>query len=87
MITTALLAILTFTIDGILFLFSALGPIPENSAVITGIETIGAYLSPLANVLPLTTIFAILAFEVIFETSYLAYKFIRWGYQKIPFIN
>lgn len=87
MITTALLAILAFAIDGILLLFSGLGEIPDNSAIVDGIETIGSYLSPLGNILPLGTIFAILAFEVIFETSYLAYKFIRWAYTKIPFVN
>lgn len=87
MITDSLLTILMFAIDGIILLFSALGEIPDNSAIITGIQTIGSYLSPLNNILPLGTIFAILAFEVIFETSYLVYKFIRWGYQKIPFIN
>lgn len=87
MITASLLAILTFAIDGVILLFSAFGDIPSDSNIIQGIQTIGGYLAPLDNVLPLSTIFAILAFEVIFETSYFGYKLIRWGYQKIPFIN
>jgi hypothetical protein len=87
MIFDGILALLGLTLDGIVFLFSQLGSIPDNSAIIAGINTFGGYLSPLSNILPLGTILLILAFEVVFETAYFGYKVIRWVYQKLPFIN
>jgi len=87
MITTALLSILIALINAILFLFAQLGNIPSNSTIVSSITTMSSYLSPLNNILPLSTILQILIFDITFETSFLAYQFIRWAYQKIPFIN
>lgn len=87
MITTLLLSLVYVAIEGILLIFRALGPIPANSDIVLGIQNISSYLTPLSNILPIGTILSILAFELIFEISYLTYKFVRWAYSKIPFVN
>ncbi len=87
MITGIFLGILLVFIDGIVFLLSTFGPIDDTSAVFNGINQIGSYLSPLNNIIPIDTIIQILIFEIVFETALLTYKFIKWGYQKIPGIS
>lgn len=87
MITVILLNIILAVVNGILYLFSTLGPIQSNDPVVEGIVQISSYISPLNNILPIDTILQILVFELVFETAYLTYKFIKWGYQKIPGIN
>lgn len=84
MISTIFLSIIYVFIQGILLLFRALGEIPANSDLLLGIQNLSSYLTPLQNILPIATILLILAFEIVFEISYLAYKFIRWAYKKIP---
>lgn len=87
MITVILLNILLAIVNGIIYLFSTLGPIEENDAIVQSISEISLYISPLNNIIPIDTILQILLFEIVFETAYLTYKLIRWGYQKIPMIN
>ncbi len=87
MITVILLNILLSIINGIIYLFSTLGAIQTNDPVLESIKQISLYISPLNNIIPIDTILQILFFEIVFETAYLTYKFIKWGYQKIPMIN
>lgn len=87
MITTILLTIVYGFVNGLIFLFSALGPIASNDPINNGIAMISGYISPLNNILPIDTIVQILVFELVFETAYLSYKFIRWAYIKIPGVS
>jgi hypothetical protein len=84
MITTLILNIIYGLIFVIASILELLGPIPSGGVIVDGINVFSSYLSPLNNILPLTTILSILFFEIVFEVSYFTYKAIKWGYSKIP---
>lgn len=87
MITTALLSIVYAFVTGLLALFSTLGTVSTNSTIIASINTLKSYYVPLNAILPVSTLVSIAGFVLVFETALITYKFIKWGYEKIPGIN
>jgi len=87
MISDIVLNIIYYFVLGITQIFNALGDVPSDNNITEALTTIGNYIAPLLPYLPLTTILAIIIFEVTFETIYFTYKLIKWGYKKIPGIG
>lgn len=67
--------------------FSLLPDVSLTGELADAIATIKPYYASLSEILPIGTLVAIIAVEVIVDGSILTYKLIRWGYQKLPFIN
>lgn len=64
--------------------------LPDVSLPVDLLASLGAikpYYASLASIMPIGTLIAIIAIEVIVDGSILTYRLIRWGYQKLPFIN
>lgn len=87
MISAIILNIVFLFIGGIVALFRNFGTVTANSDIANSIAALSSYLTPLTVILPITTIIAILLFELAFEALYFTYKLIKWGYTKVPFIN
>lgn len=87
MIADILLNIVYVFVLGITQLFNALGTVPSDNNITESLTLIGNYLAPLNSYLPLTTILAIIVFEITFESIYFLYKLIKWSYKKIPGIG
>jgi hypothetical protein len=87
MIIDILLNILFLFINTITNLFRVFGTVGLNNDFSNGIAAFSSYITPLAAVLPISTIFAIILFEVAFESLYFLYKLIKWGYSKVPGVN
>jgi hypothetical protein len=87
MITDFLIDILyTFT-SGIAFVVASFGTVSDNNAITTSIVTFKSYYNALNLYLPIDTIIAIIAFDLLFEGIYFIYKLVRWGYRKVPGIT
>lgn len=87
MITTILLNIIYVFVLGITSVISQFGDVSQNNAITDALATMSAYLVALNDFLPVSTLLAIIAFELAFEASVFTYKLVRWGYQKVPGIN
>lgn len=87
MITTAFLNIIYGFVWTISLTVSSLGTVSENNAITTSIITLKTYYNALNEYLPIDTILAIVAFDLLFETGVFLYKLIRWGYRKVPGIS
>jgi len=87
MIITLLLNIVYVFALGIVTLISTFGDVSQNSAITTGISTMAEYYMSLNDYLPISTILAIIAFDLVFELGVFTYKLVRWGYQKVPTIS
>ncbi len=84
---TIILNILYFFALGITFIISGFGDVQANNAISSGITAMATYYNSLDEYLPITTLVAIIAFDLIFELSVFIYKLVRWGYQKVPGIT
>lgn len=69
------------------FLATTMGVVNTNGNIATGIDTMVGYYSALSVILPISTLIAIVAVDLVIETAIFTYKVIRWGYRKIPFIS
>jgi hypothetical protein len=87
MIADILLNIVFIFVNAIVSALSLLGTVSEDSAIANGIETITGYLAPVNAVIPIDTIVLIILFDLTFESLYLIYKGIKWGYSKVPGVN
>ena len=87
MIITALLNIIYVFVLGITTLIAQFGDVSTNNAITTAIVEFKTYYTSLDAFLPLTTLVAIIAFDLAFEGVVFLYKMIRWAYQKVPMIN
>ena len=87
MITSAILNIVYVFVLGITSLISSFGDVTAENAITQSIVVLNTYLSSLNAIIPIETIVAIILFDLAFESIYFIYKLIRWGYQKVPFIN
>lgn len=67
--------------------FSLLPDVALPVDLMASLGSIKPYYASLASIMPIGTLIAIIAVEVIVDGSILAYRLIRWGYQKLPFIN
>lgn len=87
MITTILLNIFYLFALGITVIVSNFGDVSESSQIATGLSEMAKYYVSLNEYLPIDTLLAIIAFDLIFEASVFIYKLVRWGYQKVPGIT
>lgn len=87
MITTILLNILYLFAYGITTVVSSFGDVSENSQIASGIAEMAKYYVSLNEYLPINTLLAIIAFDLVFEAAVFIYKLVRWGYQKVPGIS
>jgi hypothetical protein len=71
----------------ILELFSLLGSVDIGGDFATAIDYTVSVLSSVNNILPVSTIIAILALDLLIELSIFGYKAIKWAYSKVPGIN
>lgn len=87
MISTILLNILYLFALGITTIIATFGDVSANSAITTGLSTMATYYMSLNEYLPINTLVAIIAFDLVFELAVFIYKLVRWGYQKVPGIT
>lgn len=87
MIVDLLLNFFYVFVQGIAFLISQLGDVVPNPSIAYAFSQMTGYYSALNSYLPVDTILLIVAFDLVFEGSYLAYKLIRWAYSKVPGIT
>lgn len=83
MITSALLNAVFGVVS---FFINKLPSITTNSGIGTAIATGSTYISGVYAFIPFisTTILAIIAFDIIFESGYLLYKVIYWVIRRFP---
>lgn len=83
MITSAFLNLFYGAVS---YLVSFLPSVSTNTAFGTAITTASDYISAIHSFLPLITIsvLAIITFDVLFESGYLAYKVIYWIIRRFP---
>ena len=87
MISDAILNLFYYFVAGIVFLLSSFGDVAVHPNITAGIQSLASYAIALNDIFPVGTIFAIMAFVVVFDTALLTYRLIRWGYQKVPGVN
>ena len=87
MIVTALLNVVYVFVLGITTLIAQFGDVSANNAITSAVVSLKSYYTSLDAFLPLTTIVAIIAFDLAFEGIVFTYKLIRWAYQKVPMVN
>jgi hypothetical protein len=87
MILTAILNLFYAAVATIASFFTGLADVSLATPVASAITAAAGYYASLNAYLPLDTAITIVAFDLVFETSYFIYKMIRWAYQKIPMIN
>ena len=87
MITSALLQIILFAINLLVLPITGLDDVVLDSNISSALSTASGYLHALDQILPVSTILAILAIALAIEGSYLIYKLIMWVIKKIPTIN
>ena len=87
MITNALLGLLTAFLNAVFSFFATQADVPISNGITTAVTTAAGYYSAMNSYFPLDTLFAIIAFEITFETIYFIYKLIRWSYRKVPGIS
>jgi hypothetical protein len=83
MITTLILNIIFLSLTA---LVSLLPTVVDSGTFTTAITTASGYISAVYAFIPVitATLLAILAFDIIFETSYLLYKVIYWVIRRFP---
>lgn len=79
-------AILNLIYRAVAFLINKLPSITSNSGIGASVATASRYISGVYSFLPVITItlLAIIAFDIIFESSYLLYKVIYWVIRRFP---
>jgi hypothetical protein len=87
MISDFLITIIYNTIAVIIKVFTLLPDVSLNSGIAENLANIAPYYMSLDVIFPVTVLLIIITVELAFEGSILTYKFIKWSYQKIPFIN
>lgn len=87
MITDAFITVIYSIISVILSPLSLLPDVTANSSITAGINAASGYLASANVFFPVDTVLEILAFVVVFEIAYLAYKVIMWVLRKIPGIS
>lgn len=71
----------------VLQVLSILGTVNIGGNFAIAIDYAVSLLSSINNFLPVDTILAILAIELLVELSIFGYKSVKWAYSKVPGIN
>ena len=87
MIVDTLLEFVYVFVAGIASLVSLFGDVVPNPTIGVAFSTMTSYYAAINAYLPVDTLLAILAFDLIFEASYLSYKLLKWAYSKVPGIT
>lgn len=87
MIITLILNIIYVFVLGIVLVISSFGDVSQNSEITNALTNISQYVIALDGLFPVTTLIAIIAFDLAFELAVFIYKLVRWGYQKVPGIS
>lgn len=87
MITDFIITVIFNVVRLIASIFEILPDVQLSTNITGGISSIAPYYQSLDTVIPISTLGAILTFELLFIGAYFTYKLVRWAYQKIPFIN
>jgi hypothetical protein len=81
MILNIIISLIYNVVGGLL---SKLPSVSTTNGFGAAVSTASGYLSALSVILPITTLLAILAFDIAFETGYLAFKVIYWIIRRFP---
>lgn len=83
MITSAFLSLFFVAVSGLIGLLPS---VSTTSSFGTAITTGSSYISAIHSFMPLitTTLLAIIAFDVLFEGSYLLFKVVYWIIRRFP---
>lgn len=83
MITQAFMNIFFVVVGGLVSLLPEISP---TSGFGTSVTTASNYISSLYGIIPLiiSTVLAILAVDILFESSYLIYKLVNWVRKLLP---
>lgn len=87
MITDFLITVIYNLVIGITSIFVVFPDVAINSGIAENLSNIAPYYMSLNAIFPVTVLLIIIGVELAFEGALLTYKFIKWAYQKIPFIN
>lgn len=87
MITTFIIEIFYTFAYGVSLVVASFGEVSNNNAITTSIVTLKTYYNSVNAYIPISTILAIIAFDLVFEGIYFVYKLVRWGYRKVPGIT
>ena len=87
MIFNLILGVIYLFVVGLEALLSPLGTVTLDPQFALSIQHALPYIQSLSLIFPVSTLFAIIAFDVLFETAYFGYKVIKWIYQKIPGVS
>lgn len=87
MIFNLILDSLYFVLGLLVIPLSVLPDVAISPNFATSIDTLKPYYASLGVILPVGTIIAIIAIEVVVDGAIFVYKGIKWGYQKIPGIS
>lgn len=79
-------AFINIILDIISTLVGFLPNVTANTSFVSAITTGSHYISGVYGFIPLTTItlLAIIAFDIVFESSYMLYKVIYWVIRRFP---
>jgi hypothetical protein len=83
MITSGILVIIFGSLN---YLVAFLPNVSDTGVFSSAMTTASTYISAVYNFAPLitTTVLAIFAFDIVFETAYLLYKVIYWIIRRFP---
>ena len=87
MITYAFILLLYGILLVVVGLLANTADVSSSSSILTAVQTASGYLSSVPFPYFLVSLLGSLAFLVVFEAFYWAYKGVRWVYNKIPGIN
>lgn len=79
-------SIVDFVLSGVNTLIGYLPTVTINSNFASSIATASQYISSVYEVLPVIvlTLFAILTFDILFESGYMLYKVVYWIIRRFP---
>jgi len=87
MITDALLGLLVGFLNAVFSFLTTQADVPVTNGITSAVTAAASYYSALNSFFPMDALFAIISFELAFESIYFIYKLIRWTYRKVPGIT
>ena len=80
-------ALMLWLLSFVTWVISKLPDTPSFSIISTAVHAANSYITSVAQVFPIVTLVAIVAFVVVFDLVLIGYKVIKWVYKKVPGIN